>query len=417
MKSDLIFVIERKYNYILINIESLNVEIISKKEIYINGKINPKINYLIETPSFVNTLIPKQDNEFIEPHIITSFNCNYSCTYCYQQDQKRKSKIMTPLDIQKIKLFYDEYCNFYNIPKKFGIINIVGGEPFLPENEETIMAISQNWSDNILSFTTNGSYLNYYSSFIQQHKIRIKLSLDGTKEMHYRRRITREKDAYENTIASLNMLIDNDVDTNIITLFNPKWWKEYPQFFDEMVQLGWLKSSKLTIGFIPQFGRGCDDISKESIENNIEAFFKLKQIDSRADKIDARKLYTGSNNLITSLYQSRTSKTYDPYRCSCLSKPSYSFLPDGTVHFCISAINDQSLIGRYKPIIEIDHKKVETLKKRRFDQMEKCRLCNYKVFCKGGCVITAIEKTGQIDGLYCSIWDNPLFIKSFDQIL
>lgn len=411
-----LYFIERKNEYIVININSLNTLVLKKNLLYIDGEINPKIRQLSDESSFLSRLKPTILEKSISPTIITSFKCNYRCSYCYQKDMKQDQDIITPLKVEKIRNFYRLYCNQNNIKEEFGIISIMGGEPFLIENRSSIEAIAQIWRNNTLSFTTNGSYMEKFYDIIETNNVIIKLSLDGTKEMHYRYRHPADDKDYDKAINALNNLISMNKTVQIITVFHPEMWKEYSRFYDLMEQIGWLKKENLNIAFIPELnGCGCDDI--ENIDEIIASYIKLRKADSRTLKIDARKLFPGSINFISSMRLASRKKCYECYRCSCLYSPDYKFLPNGTIHFCMMSNDSITQIGQYYPEVVIDQTKINSLAQRRFDVNEKCISCMYKAFCKGGCAITALNKTKSINEYDCSLWQNPSFLSMYDEIL
>ncbi len=414
MKIEDLYLVDIAGKYLVINLDSLNMIELNKNELIIEGKLNDKLTSMLEEPSFTETLTPIANKDAISPLIITSFKCNYSCSYCYQRDLKCNDNILSVEKIAKIKEFYHCYCRDMHIEEKYKSISIMGGEPLLPENKNLIKAISHTWKGIPLTFTTNGTYLNDYIDFIINQKVNIRVSIDGTKDMHYLFRKTKDISAYDKTIEAIKQLLDMEIPVQILTVFHPEIREEYTKYLDFLESLGWLKK-KLYVAFIPQFGHGCDDIN--NAEENIIAYLDLCSLDTRAKFIDARKLFPGSINLKDALTMAKNSHCYECYRCSCLYQPDYKFLPDGTIHFCLMSSHEATKIGRYYPYIEYDIDKINSLSKRRYDKNEKCKNCKYKVLCMGGCAITGLIKTNSVEGIDCSLWKNPNFLKYYDKII
>jgi len=408
-----IYVLDKDENYIFLNIENLKRVSVPKAALTHKSMLEKIIEYLNPKTPILDTMMPLTTKEIIAPTIVVGFACNYRCEYCYQYDMHNQTQVLQPQSVRNIKSFYQSFCDKYSIAEKYGEINIIGGEPFLLPNKATLEAISDVWAKNTLCFTTNGTHIEDFFDYIISSNSRFKVSVDGTKEMHYKRRIPPYDLAYERTLNGLKLLLDYGKDVQVITVFDPNSWEAYPKFFDLMEELGWLKNKNFKICFISQFNCGCDDIV--NVEENVEAFVHLLDIDSRTKNVDARKLFPGSSNLIHAM--SGNNIEYVPYRCSCLYSPDYWFLPDGTVHFCFCGNSSQTIVGRYEPKIEIDDFKINLLKKRRIDNNPKCRRCIYKFLCKGGCAITALSKTGELSEIDCSLWNNASFIKYFDKIL
>lgn len=409
-----IFVVKEREYYIFINIESFKSVKIHRGQIFINGKLNAEIERLKEPVSFDNEMnfVP---SKAINPTFVLDFKCNYNCQYCYQKDMRLNKGRMKEGHIDGIDKFYDYYCNKNKIKKEFGEINIIGGEPFLEDNKETIEYIAEKWVDSILCFTTNGTNVISYIDFLTSHKTKLKVSLDGTKQMHYRHRKTNEKYAFEKTIEGIKILLEKDKEINIVAVFDPEMLYEYPDFFSLMETLGWISNPKLKLAFIPQFNYGCDDIT--DLKKVINSFLVLLDMDNRTRYVDARKLFPGSNTFFCNIKQRQSGGVdYNPYRCSCLYYPDYWFLPDGTVHFCFYTQIEETRVGKYYPNIQINQRKIDLLKNRRIDLNKKCKACTYKFLCKGGCAISALAKTQTISGEDCSLWVDPFFINHYDKI-
>ncbi len=410
--NDNIYVIDAGQNYMIINIDSLEYIMIPKNEILkfsYDEKLKVKLSY-------IDRFKPVSSKEIIEPTIITSFNCNYSCEYCFEHGIERCHERLLPQDIPLIMDFYQAYCNLYSFPFTFGALTIMGGEPLLPENRETLEHISELWPDSLLKITTNGTYIEEYSDYIINNKVQFKVSVDGTEEIHFRRRRCQQKDAYEKAIKGISMLLNNQINTTIVTVFNPENIENYPRFFDLLEGIGWLRVPELTVGFVLEIGCGGDDIATDNVIRALKAFRKLKSIDKRAYYVNAQKLVPGCLNLVEAIMEAQQ-KMYDPYRCVCLGSPDFTFFPDGTIHLCTAFQNSSGCVGRYKPNIEIDQEKIELFRKRRIDTMSKCKKCSMKALCRGGCAATVMKKLGNPLGVCCELWESPLFLEYFETVL
>ena len=166
---DSIYCIDMGENFLIIDIENLNKKIISKKQIKDKKNILKsfqKKNIDIEKFS------PKKYAENINPLIVTGFNCNYCCSYCYQKQKKKKNEILVPGDIGLIKKFYNVYCSQLSIPLNYGEVGIIGGEPLLLENKPTIYRIFEEWSEESFVITTNGTYIENYIEILKDKNIR-----------------------------------------------------------------------------------------------------------------------------------------------------------------------------------------------------------------------------------------------------
>lgn len=410
-----IYVLEFADKNMLFDLKTLEAKIYTKKEMFLCTQEELKKEF-IEKTEYTSRFEPVETNNIVNPTIITSYKCNYSCEYCFEKEEKKKTEVMSAEDIIKIARFYDFLSEKTSIPYKIGDITIMGGEPLLVENVETLNSITKMWPGNMLRITTNGTYLTEYMDFIGENNIEIKVSLGGTEEVHHKRRKCDMEGVYDKTIQGIKELLNRNVRTTVMIVFTPEDIYNYIQLFDLLVDLGWTQNPALEVAFIPEIGVGGDDMAEGKIIDSLKAFRELKALDWRTKFVDARKLLPGSISLIMSLQYAREKK-YEPYRCSCLEKPNYAFLPDGRVQLCAAMQDTMGCIGRYKPTIEIDFEKINQFSKRRVDSLEKCKDCRMKALCLGGCAATSLSKKNEIIDTYCGFWDNPDFLEYLEDIL
>lgn len=415
--NDNIYVLDMGASYLLVDLNSLCHCIIDKQSFTKEAVQRALDNELQDQrPYFTRLSSEELPPDRISPVIVTSFRCNYACQYCYQKPSKGTKDRLLPEEVPGILSFYREYSARYSIPLQFGGISIIGGEPFLEENRSTIQAIADLWPDCPLMFTTNGANLSDYADFLLQHDVHIRVSLDGTKETHYSRRKTVDPFAYDRAIDGIRHLLQHEKDVTVITVFSPAHLPDYPRFFDLLEELGWLHTPHIKLGFLPEIGCGSDDISWDSIRQNLEAFQLLHRTDPRAVHVDARKLLPGSLSFTYALDRSNTGY-YNPYRCGSLFSSSYAFFPDGSVRACMSMQSGTDCIGRFLPEISINEAYIQRLSERRVDRLEDCKKCPQRVLCLGGCPATAEKKLGNAAAPYCGFWKKGNFLSFYEMIM
>lgn len=422
MPLDSIFCINYGAQTTLINLNSLGVRKLKRSEFYEilsdlrENKDNSIKDFINEAP-FIKTMAPSSSLFSINPLIAISFDCNYRCEYCYQGARRTDNSQLMVSDLNKIDEFYDEYCDHYNLPKRYEVFTIIGGEPLLPQNRLVLEHIFRKWEDKEFAITTNGTYIEEFFDLLEKYQIKLKVSIDGTRQMHYERRHTSDRLAYEKTILGIKKLVNAKIPVIINTVYNPLNYLKYPEFFNEMESYGWLSTPYLKLAFIPEVGKGCDDIEFDYLQLANSTFAKLKELDNRAEYVIAKGMVPGASALTASLSEAEKNKTFYPYRCSLLELPNYSFLPNGDVMLCLAIENSVGCIGKYKEQIEIDFEKIDQLKLRRFDKMKKCMNCNVKILCKGGCAATAAELSEDLIDPYCGIWEHPDFIQYIENVI
>lgn len=417
MMHDQIYCLDMDRAYLLVDLNTLCYHSIEKSE-FTEQKVQQVLaEHFQDSRPYYKRLEPFVDTvSACAPVIVTSFHCNYACEYCYQTPYKSIRERLLPEDIPQIYKFYEQYCSQYDIPLAFDGVGIIGGEPLLPENRDTIQAIAETWPDCRFQYTTNGTYIHEYLDFLLSHESIVRVSLDGTKETHYSRRKTKDPTAYDKAIEGIRILVERGQKIVIITVFSAKNISDYPRFFDLLEGLGWLHKENISLGFIPEIGCGGDDIKRETILENLEAYQKLCEMDPRAERVDSVKLLPGSLSFSSGI-RLAASGQYDPYRCSCLYSPSYAFFPDGSVRGCISMQNAENCIGRFLPEITINTQYIDKLAQRRVDRIEACKDCKHSFLCKGGCPATAEKKTGIASATYCGFWKEGNFLSYYETIM
>lgn len=122
--------------------------------------------------------------------ILTTYNCNFNCPYCYEHEKKDVS--YTDNDIDMIMNYIEK--NYLGVYPKIEI-NFSGGEPLIAfSNLKKFVTCLNNIFDGLstqveYSLTTNGSLLsNDILNFLNKNKFSIQISLDGNRYLHNKTR-------------------------------------------------------------------------------------------------------------------------------------------------------------------------------------------------------------------------------------
>ncbi|HWS29345.1 MAG TPA: radical SAM protein [Clostridia bacterium] len=416
---DKIQCIKHKGGFLVLNLDTLLYKLVSAKQMRLALS---DINYMAELVAqldgepFQKRLAPYQEDELISVHLMPTYACNYRCSYCYQRERKQITGHMTPEYIPKIEDFYAEYNKAFKTSYKINSVSVTGGEPFLPANRGIIGAILSLWKDKTVGFITNGAYVNYYRDLLLQHKsISLLFSVDGTKEIHYKKRIPSNADDYDVMLEGITWALSEGIETRITCLFYPEYIDSYPLFFDELAKRGWPDDPNFRVRFgLELHGAGSDAIDPTYLEDALTAFISLKKRDPRMQNVDTSSLLPGATELEAALKCAEANKTFYTGRCDAIIKPSYAFTPEGYVKVCSCVEGERGTVGQYWPEVEINVPRIKEVQKRRFDQLAACEKCVKRVFCMGGCFATALAETGDLLGTHCGIWENPTFLKHLE---
>mgnify|MGYP000150215801 CR=1 FL=1 len=329
------------------------------------------------------------DTRNLDYTIILTYDCNFACIYCYE----RLRNIISP-EYMDIETAERTASYIEKQAKKFEAKNITitlyGGEPLL--NIKVGLKIlnriksfcEKNDIKLRLKLITNGSLmsreiveelLNYNLNYIQ-------ITIDGTKEVHDKRRPFKSKKGSFNTIIK-NLLDTVDISPpgSILIRFtlDKMTYKNFPNFIDYLLSLGLKDKVKLGIGYLTGIpdGSPCAKWVLEE-EDLARKMFELWKI---AMEKGFRYYGKVSHNI-----------------CAAKAISSEIIDPKGDVYKCWGLINNEKFCVRnineddYRPIF---YEYIER------ELPQKCKKCNLLPYCSGGCFEQAYIKTGNPFNITC----------------
>ena len=198
-------------SYFVVNLLSGNADLLTKEEA---GTLTKQDPALAENQQLVNDLaengyittaenekkiyrnryfdfVDQRDDEEVQLFFVPNYSCNFSCSYCYQDEYTNPHQSATP---ELIHAFFDYVRK--ELPGRRKYLTIFGGEPLLntPQQRELIalMVEKSNEAGIDICVVTNGYYLENYIELLSKGKIReIQITLDGTKKIHDQRRFLK----------------------------------------------------------------------------------------------------------------------------------------------------------------------------------------------------------------------------------
>jgi uncharacterized protein len=160
-------------------------------------------------------------NNALDITIIPTDDCNFNCSYCYQEN--RNYEYMSKETAERILLFLRKNCRYY---KKIAI-NWFGGEPLLMKDliiwfMEQANSICKKAGIPLTSgMSTNGYDLdpNTFSQLIKNKLVYFQITIDGTEDTHNMQRPHKNNsDSYRriiNNLTAIHNTIDNYYRINI----------------------------------------------------------------------------------------------------------------------------------------------------------------------------------------------------------
>jgi uncharacterized protein len=344
--------------------------------------------------------IDARDKDEIQIFFVTNYSCNFTCSYCYQ-DQYTNPGL--ELNHEIIDSFFRYVLKEFAGRNKY--ITIFGGEPLLnsPKQKEIIRYFVEKSVDAglELSVVTNGYSLEDYTSILCAGKIReMQVTLDGTESIHNSRRFLRGGEGtFDKVVRGIDVCLENKIAINLRMVVDKENVDNLPDLAQFAIEKGWTKSSY----FKTQIGRN----------------YELHHCQSAPDKLfDRISLYTKIYELIQnhphiiefykpaysiSKFISEQGELPDPLFDACPAcKTEWAFDYTGQIYSCTATVGkaDESL-GTFYPLITRRDELIDQWEKRDVTAIHECRECSVRLACGGGCGSVAKNRTGNICSADC----------------
>lgn len=341
-------IIRNMYNGALIKITNNDLakinDILNKSEC-INNNYNEIFNELLsqdiivketidEKTFYINKLKEDYDNDdLISIVIATTYQCNFSCSYCYESGINRKLSF-DDKSITSITSYLDDYLEQNNCIKR-AKVTLFGGEPTLnwKFTKKILPALDEIFKKKGILYkfaiTTNGYLLNEEKIiFLSNYNLTsAEITLDGPKDIHDKRRVLINSHPTFNTIwKNISYVLDNNFLNKINLRININ--NDNFEFIEDLLIF-------ITSKYPPEKF----DISLGLITDTLHDTAAHKEIVKSILNEDLwpnvyLKLY---NLLIKYNFKHTDFYTLDGY---CLAKEKYSLIicPDNKIYRCLSMI-------------------------------------------------------------------------------
>lgn len=318
--------------------------------------------------------------------ILTTYNCNLDCVYCYQKGAR--GEIATPRKYgeNSFKFLRSQIANSKGL-KKFNL-HIFGGEPLL--NLSPILYLSENLKnlckaqkiDFISSLTTNGTLLTKDVVLnLQRQRLRnIQITLDGSEEIHDKRRFFKDgKGSFQRIINNLEYIPKN-INIDLRINIDKQNIENIPLLFDFLCENNLKKRITIDLVLTKKTAQNMGHCKKYVINttDQIERYIELHYLAFRKGLQVANRINEGLCGA-----QCENSLTIDPY---------------GDLYKCAGLAGDERFkIGNIKTGVDsFRHADFLTI-----DSWMDCLDCSYIVLCASGCLHQACVEQGDIRKKLC----------------
>jgi len=326
--------------------------------------------------------------------IAITYNCNFACTYCYERGINNESTISRDM----IDKFYEISTN--DRDKIENNIGITGGEPLMYENAEILEYLLREGKRKGFTFDviTNGYELIEFLDMLKKNNVKIvKVTLDGPKEIHDKRRIHKKVgETYDKILDGIKEAQNKGIKVTIFVNVDDQ-----------------------NINYIPQ-------LINELNKNEINATILLKRVNERSGAryplaLSPKEYFKRVFKIIkehrlkdvliyefdvfyANLFNALSSGNPIPARlryCGGVNPNVLIFDPRGDIYSCDYVLGDKRFsVGTYYPEFKLNLN-YYLWKNRTTSKIKECFNCKLSLLCSGGCPMEAYRTHGTLYKPYC----------------
>ena len=342
----------------------------------------------------LNDFLKEQDRKAYPNFvIIPSYDCNLSCSYCFESNYKLTSQKSTSLDIDLIFQFIEHIVDDFKLIMKENEfeakkirITLMGGEPLLRKNYAVISELlkkifMRGYSYHVI---TNGvEILEFIDLFKTFPPLSIQITLDGPKNIHDQRRCNKNKSGtFDSIIKNIHMLLIWQINVQIrINIDSENILELYK--FSRFLNSEFGNHHCLSAYIYPIQDGGC--LYESNILSEEEIIKSINHLASQGQMLDnIKKIFHGSF-LFDSI------KSNIPFQlkfknCSAFKK-QYILDCNNDVYKCWYGIgNKNRAIGNLNKNITSLLALDNMWQNRSIISLEICNNCKYRYLCGTGCL-------------------------------
>ena len=344
--------------------------------------------------------LDSREQEEIQLFFITNYSCNFSCSYCYQ-DQYMNPGIEITKEV--IDSFFSYIETEFAGRKKY--ITVFGGEPLLnsPKQRLNIEYLIEKASKANLEicFVTNGYTLSEYIKILEKGNIReIQVTLDGTEDIHnVRRHLKGGGPTFSKIIEGIDACLEKEIPVNLRMVADTENINNLPELARYAIDKGWTKNTY----FKTQIGRNyelhhCQSDSNKLFDR-ISLYETIYEIIKKHPHVS--QFYKPAYSISKFLFEN--GELPDPLFDSCPAcKTEWAFDYAGNIYPCTATVGKEGeSLGTFFPLKYLKSESVYDWEKRDITSIKECRECNLQLACGGGCGSVAKNRSGQICSSDC----------------
>ncbi len=349
-----------------------------------------------------------------------TYECNFRCLYCYQNKYKDRPEYKQFMTIEDIDLIKKYLSQDYLDVTEMDEVSLSGGESLLPQNIDTINYVLKNFNPKEFIIFTNGVNLYEYRNYIDYNLVnKFQISLDGTAEIIKYINQNSDPSVLNKVIDGIKHIESLNKEITIAVMLTKELVQNIDKFVDILQKNNIIGKSNINI----RFSLVIDNFSKNTIDYS---FYDLDYLCSEVKNLNLKLAKIGSfvevyregislNHLI---HRTVNKKSYIKDRtCDFTKAVPMNFVPNGDVFWCVCLGHENGRIGNYKENIYFDKEKVLKLGNRTIFKIEKCKTCDIKYICAGGCPLPLTSCDSDFNVPVCGLYGLDEFWERLEELI
>lgn len=339
--------------------------------------------------------IDQRDDEEVQLFFVMNYNCNFGCSYCYQDEYTNPN---LSADNTLIDSFFSYLKSEFSSRRKY--ITLFGGEPLLntPKQRKLVAYFIEkaNEADLEICLVTNGYSLEEYIEILKKGRIReVQVTLDGTSSVHNTRRFLKGGGAtFDKIVRGVDACLENQLPVNLRMVIDKANIGNLPDLASFSIEKGWTVSPY----FKTQIGRNYELHHCQSTPDKL--FTRLSLYESIFELTEKHphilEFYKPSYSIAK--YLAEKGQLPDPLFDACPAcKSEWAFDYTGHIYSCTATVGKEGeSLGTFYPSIIKNEKLIGEWESRDVTTIPECKDCSVQLACGGGCGSVAKNNNGSI---------------------
>jgi len=409
-KHNIIAPVNEGKEHIIVNVLSGNADIVSEEELwllnhsvndnyppdfiekgYVADPVKENLDYRLKYIEFLE----EREKEEMQLFFVPTYACNFTCSYCYQSGYPDKNLSFSR---EITDAFFDFVGKQFAHRKKY--ITLFGGEPLLNSKsykESLSYFIEKAVAGKLdIAVVTNGYFLDQYLDIFEPAFTReIQFTLDGTRDMHNRRRkLKNNSPTYDKIVENIDACLHKQIPVNLRMVVDKENINDLPALADFAIEKGWADNPL----FKTQIGRNyelhyCQD-GKSKLFNRLSLYQELLGLIKKHPQII--RFHKPAFSVMKFLQEN--GELPKPLFDACPAcKSEWAMDYTGSIYSCTATVGKPGeKLGTFYPNVELFDEKIKLWQQRDVMHIEKCHDCNLQLICGGGCGSIAFNQNQDI---------------------